>query len=241
MKKVRFQIGGIPALLWGEPSDRLFIAVHGNMSSKEDTVIQLFAEQATAQGFQVLSFDLPEHGDRKNDGSCCKVQNCMEELAAVMDFAKTITDKIGLFACSMGAYFSLLAYREEKLGPCFFLSPVVNMKILIDSMMEAFHISEEELSQKREIAIPDGPVFYWDYYRYVESHPIEVWDKKTTILHGSDDRISDPAVVLDFAQKFQCKIQWVDRGEHFFYTEIQLYEYKKWLNDAFRDKMFLSV
>ena len=49
--------------LWGEPSDRLFIAVHGNMSSKDDDAIVIFAEEATDKGYQVLSFDLPEHGE----------------------------------------------------------------------------------------------------------------------------------------------------------------------------------
>ncbi len=47
----------IPAVLWGNPSDKCFVAVHGDQSNKEDTVIQLFAEIVTAQGYQVLSFD----------------------------------------------------------------------------------------------------------------------------------------------------------------------------------------
>lgn len=44
---------------------KIFIAVHGNMSNKEDAVIQILAEEADRKGYQVLSFDLPEHGERK--------------------------------------------------------------------------------------------------------------------------------------------------------------------------------
>lgn len=36
MKKVNLITEGIPAILWGETSDKLFIAIHGNMSSKDD-------------------------------------------------------------------------------------------------------------------------------------------------------------------------------------------------------------
>ena len=37
------------------------------MSNKEDEVIKLLVEKVTSRGYQVLSFDLPEHGERKDD------------------------------------------------------------------------------------------------------------------------------------------------------------------------------
>ncbi|MDQ0150269.1 putative alpha/beta-fold hydrolase [Eubacterium multiforme] len=73
MIKDRFNINNIPTVLWGEKSKKLFIAVHGNMSNKEDIVIQILAEEALQKGYQVLSFDLPEHGERKNHSTPCKV------------------------------------------------------------------------------------------------------------------------------------------------------------------------
>ena len=46
------------------------------MSSKEDEVIKIFADKAVSKGYQVLSFDLPEQRERKNDTTyLCKVQN----------------------------------------------------------------------------------------------------------------------------------------------------------------------
>ncbi|OON43356.1 alpha/beta hydrolase, partial [Bacillus anthracis] len=74
MLKDNFNISNIPAVLWGDRSEKVFIAVHGNMSNKEDTVIQKLAEEANQKGYQVLSFDLPEHGERTNDNTPCKVQ-----------------------------------------------------------------------------------------------------------------------------------------------------------------------
>ena len=98
MFKNKFSINNIPAVLWGEKSEKLFIAIHGNMSNKEDTVIQILAKEAIIKGYQVLSFDLPEHGDRKNDSIPCKVQFCVNDLSIIMNYAKEHWRDINLFA-----------------------------------------------------------------------------------------------------------------------------------------------
>lgn len=46
MLKDNFNINNIPTVLWGDKSEKVFIAVHGNMSNKEDAVIQILAEEA---------------------------------------------------------------------------------------------------------------------------------------------------------------------------------------------------
>ena len=60
MKRARIEIQGIPALVWGEPSDKVYLCVHGKMSSKESA--QGLAEIAEEKGYQTISFDLPRHG-----------------------------------------------------------------------------------------------------------------------------------------------------------------------------------
>ncbi|MDD2619824.1 MAG: alpha/beta hydrolase [Syntrophomonadaceae bacterium] len=230
MIRNNLNIEGIPAILWGEPSDKLFIAVHGNMSSKDDEVIVIFAEGAIDRGYQVLSFDLPEHGDRKG-GYPCKVQNCVSDLTAIMKYAHTISSSISLFACSMGVYFSLLAYRDLQLEKCLFLSPVLNMERIISHMMSCSNVSEDRLKIENEIETPIGHTLYWDYYFYVKTHPIDTWDKPTAILYGSDDNISEFVVVSEFAQRYHCKLQVLEHGEHYFHTDEQLDYYKQWLED----------
>jgi len=224
-------IQGIPSILWGEPSDKLFIAVHGNMSRKDDDVIVIFAEEAVDKGYQVISFDLPEHGDRKGEEYACKVQNCVSDLASIIEYAQTISSNISLFACSMGAYFSLLAYRDFPLGQCLFLSPVLNMERIINNMMTWFNISEERLKEEKEIETPIGQTLYWDYYCYVNSHPIDTWDKPTAILYGSEDNICEFDVVSEFVGCYHCKLQVLERGEHYFHTNEQLQYFTQWLRD----------
>ncbi len=50
----------------------------------------------------MISFDLPEHGEREYKNYPCKVQNCVKDLNIIMDYAETLSNNISLFACSMG-------------------------------------------------------------------------------------------------------------------------------------------
>lgn len=229
MKRNNLMIEHIPAILWGEPSDKLFIAVHGNMSSKDDEAIVIFAEAAVDKGYQVLSFDLPEHGERKGEDYACKVQNCVSDLTVIMGYAQTISSNINVFACSMGSYFSLLAYRDLPLKQCLFLSPVLNMERIINNMMTWFNVSEGRLEIEKEIETPIGQTLYWDYYCYVKSHPIDNWNIPTAILYGSDDNLTEFDVVSEFVKRYHCKLQVLEHGEHYFHTDEQLNCFRQWL------------
>ena len=233
MKKERIEINNIPSIVWGEKNNKVFIAVHGNMSNKEDEVIKILADNITNKGYQLISFDLPEHGERKeNKEYLCKVQNCVKDLKQIIEYAKSNYDKINLWACSMGAYFSLTAYKDEDIKQCLLLSPVVNMKIIIDNMMIWSNTTENELKEKQEIKTDFGQTLYWDYYEYVKNNPITNWDKKTYILYGSKDNMQSENTIKDFCSKFNCRLSILENGEHYFHTEEQLKFYKKWLNET---------
>ena len=231
MKIDRINISNIPSIIWGKKSNRVFIAVHGNMSNKEDDVIKILAEKVINRGYQLLSFDLPEHGARKDDTNyLCKVQNCVKDLKQIIEYAKKNYQEINLWACSMGAYFSLLAYKDEDIKQCLFLSPVVNMKVIIDNMMLWSNTTEEKLKEKQEIKTDCGQTLYWDYYEYVKNNPITNWNKKTYILYGNKDNMQNEDIIKNFSNNFNCDLSILDGGEHYFHTEEQLKFYKKWLS-----------
>lgn len=229
MFKQNLLIESIPAIIWGKKSNKMIVAVHGNMSNKNDIQIAVLAEEASMLGYQVLSFDLPEHGDRKAAPELCKVQNCVRDLCKVMGFVRQRSSEISLFACSIGAYFSLLAYREVPLRQCLFLSPVVDMSRIIYNMMTWFHVSREQLKSAQEIPIPTGNILYWDYYCYVQENPIVQWNSPTNILYGKDDSICEIDVVSSFSKKFNCTMEVMDKGEHYFHTPEQLEFFREWL------------
>lgn len=229
MIKKYISIDTIPAIMWGRESSKLFIVVHGNMSSKSDISISIFAEEATSLGYQVLSFDLPEHGDRQTEPTLCKVQNCVSDLKKVIRYARKQADSISLFANSMGAYFSLLAYQNEFLKQSIFLSPVVDMERIINNMMSWFHISPEQLEKEQVIDTPIGQTLYWDYFQYVKEHPITRWSSPTSILYGEKDTLCEYDVVYSFVRNFHCDFKVLEDAEHYFHKDEELSYYRNWL------------
>ncbi|MEG0780614.1 MAG: alpha/beta fold hydrolase [Oscillospiraceae bacterium] len=229
MTQIPLQIDGIPALLWGDSADKLLLAVHGNRSHKADDMIVQLAEEATTHGYQVLSFDLPGHGDRRVVSLICNVWDCVSDLGIVMNYARQLSTHISVFACSMGAYFSLIAYREEPLERCLFLSPVVDMWRISENMMRRFHISEAQVQAEGEVPTPLGQTLYWDVFRYVKAHRADVWNTPTSILYGGDDDLCEAAVIDSFTQRYGCQLTVLAHGKHYFRTEAQMAFYRSWL------------
>ena len=224
-----FNIGKNPAIVWGETSDKVLITVHGNLSHKEDTIIAILADVAVRKGYQVVSFDLPEHGERKDDDIPCKVQFCVDDLTKIMRYAQGPWNEFSLFACSMGAYFSLLAYNNSRLKQALFLSPVVDMERIINNMMTWFQVTPERLEKEQTIDTPIGQKLYWDYFCYVKEHPVHTWDVHTSILYGSRDEICEFDTISTFTERFHCDLEIMEAGEHFFHTDDQLHVYSHWL------------
>ena len=64
MEKIKLKIAGIPAVLYGKRSRKVYLYVHGKNGSAAEAA--RFARTACPTGWQVLAVDLPEHGTRKN-------------------------------------------------------------------------------------------------------------------------------------------------------------------------------
>lgn len=224
----KFTLRNIPAVLWGKKSDKLIIAIHGNKSSKTDDCIRILAEEAEKSGCQVLSFDLPDHGERIGQGPCM-VWNCVRELKDVLAYAKSVADTIYVFGCSMGAYFSLLAYKDEKIKHALFLSPVTDMERIIRNIMHQLQVAEEEL-QKQKIIENPIETLYWDYYSFVKEHPVDRWNHPTSILYGEHDTMCEYKYVSAFAEKYHCDMEVEKGGEHWFHTPEELAYYRQWLS-----------
>lgn len=236
MKTQQLVIEGIPALLYGDTSKSLFLAVHGNKSHKADTPMQLLAKRAVQRGWQVLSFDLPEHGDRIQQCSACMVAQCVRELGIVLAYAKAQWQDLALFANSMGAYFSLIAFSSVDFEQALFLSPVLDMMHLIQGVMQAFQITEEQLSDKQQIETPVGMTLSWRYYSYVKEHPVTVWRSQTSMLYGQLDEVCERATIDDFCMRFPASVEVIPSCPHYVHTPTQLAHYSDWLDRQVIDK-----
>ena len=121
-------IDGIPAIIFGVPSRRIYLYIHGKGGNKEEA--QSIAEVICRYGYQVLSIDLPEHGERKSEINSFDPWHIVPELTDVMGFVKVHWERVSLFANSIGAWFSMLSFGNECLDDCLFVSPVLDMKPL---------------------------------------------------------------------------------------------------------------
>lgn len=221
MKKEYIRIGcgdgiSIPAIIWGEPSECVFIYVHGKMSSKE--YAEQLAEIADGYGIQTLSFDLPGHGERANLCSACRVEPCdvwhgLRDLEAVGEFADTRWERQWLFACSLGAYFSLHAYKERCFERCLFQSPIVDMEYLIGKMFEWSGTTPDELRERKFIATKIDTLS-WDYYSWVLAHPVTSWDKPTSVLYAGRDILQSSEVIDDFCRRFKARLTVSPGSDH---------------------------
>jgi alpha-beta hydrolase superfamily lysophospholipase len=226
-RKKELQIKGIPAVLWGAPSRKLYFYVHGQGGCKEEAAV--FAEVACRFGWQVLSVDLPKHGERIEGKTAFKPWSIVPELSGLMDFVKSRWREISLYASSIGAWFSMLTFGNETLKNCLFVSPVLDMKELLSKMMEGAGVSKKQLEQQRLIPNDFGEVFSWEYWNYVIEHPIKQWNIPTKILYGEKDNLIEQWCVERFTQKFGCSLTVAEECEHWFHTERQLEVMQHWI------------
>ena len=228
MKEERFTIQNIPSILYGDSSENLFLHIHGKMDCKEEA--GRFANIVCPEGYQVLSMDLPGHGERADEMERFVPWEVVPELQAVYGFARQRWEKISLYANSIGAYFSLLAYREAKLEKSLFVSPILDMDKLIRDMMGWAGMTQEQLKAAGEIPTAFGETLSWKYLTYAAENRITKWDSPTAILYAGQDHLTARKTVDDFAQRFGCTVTVMENGEHWFHTEEQLAVLDAWLN-----------
>ena len=228
MDKKQFNIDGIPAILWGKPSEKIYIHVHGKMSRKE--YAEQFAKIAENKGYQTLSFDLPEHGERTDSAYRCDVWNGVKDLNTIADYVFARWNAVSLFACSLGAYFSLNAYTDRCFDKCLFLSPIVDMKWLVEHMMLWSGVTKERLQKEQEIKT-DIDTLRWDYYRYILSHPIEKWNFPTSILYGGKDNLQPLSSLQMFAEEFGVALTVSEQSEHPFMSSEDIDIASRWLSE----------
>lgn len=228
MKTQNIKINNITAIIWGKQSDKVYIHVHGKMSCKENA--EQFAQIAEKKGFQTISFDLPEHGERSNSDYRCDIWNAMNDLSLIADYAFSKWKDVSLFACSLGAYFSLNTYVDKKFSKCLFQSPMLDMEYMIRQMFQWYDVSEERLFLEKEIPTP-FETLRWDYFQYVLTHPIVNWDVQTSILYGGKDNLQPMEIIQTFTDAHHSKLTVSENSEHPFMQPEDMEIVSKWLED----------
>lgn len=153
---------------------------HGKLGRKEEA--ESFAQLVCPSGSQVLSIDLPEHGERCSDKSFAP-WDAVPELENLLTLAQSRWDHISLRATSLGACFPCWPLPADRWNRPFWSRPVLDMERLIRGMMAGACVSEEELRARGEIPVEFGETLSWRYLQYAQTHPLVVWATPAAILY----------------------------------------------------------
>lgn len=226
MKAQRFFIEGIPCVLYGENQPKGYLFVHGQCGCKEEA--SPFAEIAVPEGFQVMGMDLPEHGERKVQTDGFNPWTVVPELKMVMIDLKKRWNQILIRANSIGAYFSMLAFADEKIEKALFVSPIVDMPRLIRDMMAWAGVTENSLRSQGEIVTNFGQTLSWRYLCWAREHPITGWHAPTSVLYAGQDHLTSKDTIQAFADANDASLEIDESGEHWFHTPEQLQSLHAW-------------
>ena len=229
MKEERLSIGAIPAVVYGDSSDRAYLFVHGKCGNKEEG--KSFAEIICSKGWQVLSVDMPGHGERQGDISTYDPWHALPDLRQALAWARERWARLALRATSLGAWCSMLAWEGPAPERALLVSPVVDMARLIQNMMTWAGVTEAELREKGEIPTQFGETLSWRYYQYALAHPIRNWDCPTAVLYAGRDHLTERSVIEDFAARFGWSLTVMEEGEHWFHTPEQLAVLDRWTRE----------
>ena len=224
MKKQRFQIGAIPAILYGETAKRAFLFLHGQMGCKEEA--EPFAQAICPKGYQVLSIDLPGHGMHRDKEEELTPWTAVPEIQSAIHWAQDCWDSLSLRANSIGAYLALLAFQSPD--SVLLVSPILDMERLILKRLDWVGVSEAQLEQRGEIAVSPGQTLSWEYLCWVREHPVCSWTCPVHILYGSGDNMTPRQVIETYARRHDVTLTVVEGGEHWFHTPEQLAILRKW-------------
>ena len=225
MEMERLNIGAVPALRLGAGTRGAYLFVHGKLGNKEEAVD--FARRAEPAGYQVVSMDLPGHGERRDSGERLVPRTAVPGIRAVYDFLKARWDHICLRANSIGAWLAMEALQEEALERALFVSPVTDMEGLIQTMMDWAGVTRRELERRGEIPTEFGETLSWEYLNWVQANPV-AWRVPTAILYGERDTLLSRRMLNAFLGKTAGRLTVVKNGEHWFHTPVQMAVLQTW-------------
>ena len=225
MKKQPMTLAGVPAILYGERSRKVYLYVHGKNGCKEEA--ERFANTACAAGWQVLAIDLPEHGARKDRPEQLLPWAVVPEIQAVYTRMQPVWPHIRLYGVSIGAWLAMQALQEDAPEKTLLVSPVVDMNALITNMMQGAAVTEEQLQAAGKIPTSFGETLSWPYLCWVREHPLR-WKAPTQVLYGTADSLTSREMLERFRQQSGAHLTLLTEGEHWFHTPMQLAVLQSW-------------
>ncbi len=111
--------------------------------------------------------------------------------------------------------------RNEELNPWTAVTE-------LQAVMDWANVTEQELSEKGEIATSFGQTLSWAYLRYVREYPVHDWQCPICILYAGQDNMTSRQTVEEFTLQHGAQLTIMDNGEHWFHTPEQREVLQAW-------------
>ena len=72
----------------------------------------------------------------------------------------------------------------------------------------------------------------WDYYQYIQAHPITKLPIATSILYGGKDNLQPFESLQSFTYKFKCRLTGSEQSEHHFMSSSDYGMVEQWLIES---------
>ena len=192
-----------------EPDDgqirRIVLGVHGLCGSANDQIQAGIAEEMALFYAATFRFDFPAHGESPLESDAFNVQNCVESLLAVAQYAREQypeVEDLCIFATGFSAYITLIALEELMAMPgrikLVVQTPSVRMH---ETLLAMKHISLPTLKAMERATFKTArplEVTYSFYEELQRNVALDSYPLPMLILHGEEDAYIRMEDILHF-------------------------------------------
>ena len=129
---------------------KLLLFIHG----KDGNAKEANAYKTIFSDYDIVGFDY-----QSNDPWHAK-----EEFSLYFDHMQNKYDQIEILGNSIGAYFCMMSLNNKPIHHAYFISPIVNMKELIETFMGWANVTKEQLEKEKVIPVDFGDDLNYEYY-----------------------------------------------------------------------------
>ena len=202
-----------------ENCERLIIGMHGLDSSRKSIFIEQLQKQQLPQGWGMLKFDWPGHGD---DRQQLDLKLCLEYLEEMLGYAQSLQGirEIAAVGSSLAGYLILL-YRYQHPGAfnkMILRSPAIRMyDVLMDNILD--EQQKKQLETEAFTYTADGIRINREFVEELKDNDLfRLYEDKVLndlfIIQGTADEITALADCQLFSRKHTPHLAIIDGADH---------------------------
>ena len=209
---------------FGAPK-RCILGVHGFGSNKDTEILASLSEEMSIFGASMICFDFPAHGDSPLESEALTLQNCIDTLLYVAQWAHNRYPDLDfcIFGSGFGAYITLIAIDqlEELVGKVKLVLQTPNLR-MSEMLLNMVRMNEEQLLAAGKATLSAERKFdvTFDFYKQLRTYTaLTIYDVPMLLLHGEKDEFLPIDDMLNFRRiNDGCRLVVIPEADHQFTT-----------------------